>query len=221
MIDRQRFETLLTLIVIAVFLLGVAVAWFALPWLSGEKFVIAITAAILVLVVVGFVLSLFFQAYVFEVRRLTEELEVIMQANPGHRVTVDGSADMQRLADTINTFAGRFQHVLDNQAAQIEQARANLEKEKNTLAALMSELTEGVLVCNIEGQILLYNSRAKQLLSQPPGHQSSGRAGGLVGLGRSVFGLLDRNAITHALEELAYRGENQSSNPISRFVLTE
>ena len=62
MIDRQRFETLLTLIIVAVFLLGVAVAWFTLPWLSGEKFIIAVTAAILALVGVGFVLSLFFQA---------------------------------------------------------------------------------------------------------------------------------------------------------------
>lgn len=217
--DRQRVELFLVLAGIAVFLLGGIAAWLALPWLTREQLIIAIALAVLLLVVVGFALSLFFQAYIAGPRRLAQEIKVIMNANPSHRVTVDGLADMQTLAQAINTFADRFQALLDNQAAQIQQARAGLEEEKNRLAALMSELAEGVLVCNVEGRILLYNHRAKQLLGQV-GRPPIERVGGFVGLGRSVFGLIDRNAITHALEDLAYRHQKQSTNLVSQFVTT-
>ncbi|HXV41560.1 MAG TPA: exonuclease domain-containing protein, partial [Anaerolineae bacterium] len=73
---------------------------------------------------------------------------------------------------------------------------------------------------NIEGQILLYNSRARQLLSQVPEGQTLPGAGGFVGLGRSVFGLMDRQAITYALENLLFRSQKQSGPLVSQFVTT-
>ena len=39
--------------------------------------------------------------------------------------------------------------------------------ERNRLAALMSDLPQGVLVCNASGQILLYNTQAQKLLQRP------------------------------------------------------
>jgi DNA polymerase-3 subunit epsilon len=47
-----------------------------------------------------------------------------------------------------------------------------VELEKNRLAALMSELTQSVVVCNLDGRILLYNNRARaqfRALSDAPG----------------------------------------------------
>ena len=219
--DRQQIELFLILIGMVAFLLGGILAWLIFPWLSREQLVIAIAVAALLLIIAGFGLSLFFHSYIITPRRFAGELKVIMTANPAHRVKAEGGATMKELAQAINSFADRFQTTLDNQAVQIQQAKTGLEEEKNRLAALMSELTEGVLVCNLEGRILLYNNRAKQLL----GHRSGGgpfanTGGGFVGLGRSIFALVDRNAITHALDNLAYHKEKDSDNLVSNFVTT-
>jgi DNA polymerase-3 subunit epsilon len=65
--------------------------------------------------------------------------------------------------------------------------------EKKYLLAL------SVLVCQREGRILLYNARARRMLEACHG---SGMAAGTaaIGLGRSVFGVLERSLIVHALE---------------------
>jgi DNA polymerase-3 subunit epsilon len=51
-----------------------------------------------------------------------------------------------------------------------------------------------VLVCNREGRILLYNAAAQRILG--------GGDASLLGLGRSVFGIVDRNLILHAVEAM-------------------
>ncbi len=218
--DRQKFESILILAAIIIFFLGFGLALLIYPWLSLELMAVAFTLIIIGLLVAGFLLSQRWYAYLFETKRLAEAVELIMTTNPAHRLPAQGPKELRQLAQAINAFADRFQAVLDNQTAQIWQARAGLEEEKNRLAALMSELTEGVLVCNIEGQILLYNNRARHLLSQPSGRSWDTQVGGFVGLGRSVFGLIERNAITHALENVAYRHEKGSANLVSQFVTT-
>jgi DNA polymerase-3 subunit epsilon len=65
--------------------------------------------------------------------------------------------------------------------------RRRVEDERNRLAALVGELDQSVLVCNRDGRILLYNAAAEALL----GAAGESGAGG-VGLGRSVFGVIDR-----------------------------
>jgi len=219
--DRQQIELFLILIGLFTFILGGILAWLVLPWLNREQLVIAIAGASLVLIIVGFGLSLFFHAYMITPRRFAEAIRVMMTSNPAHRVRANGGATMKELADGINAFADRFQTVLDNQAVQIRQAKTGLEEEKNRLAALMSELTEGVMVCNLEGRILLYNHRAKQLLERRSGSGPfANTGGGFVGLGRSIFALVDRNAITYALEDLAYRREKNHGGLVSNFVTT-
>ena len=58
----------------------------------------------------------------------------------------------------------------------------------------MSDLSEGVLLCNAEGRILLYNEQARGLFS-------AARAARSRTLG---FGLLGREEIAHALDKLQY-----------------
>jgi DNA polymerase-3 subunit epsilon len=218
--NRQQFESLLILAGIALFGLGFALAAFIVPGLTTGGVIIVLAVVVLLLLAAGAAFGAFVRAYVFGARRLTEAVKLIMAANPTHRVKVAGPVDTQQLAKAINSLAERFQTLQDDKAAQVQQARVDLEEEKNRLAALMSELSEGVLVCNIEGRILLYNQRAGQLLRQTPDSQATHTVGGFVGLGRSIFGLLDRNVITHALEELAYRHEKQSTTLVSHFVAT-
>jgi DNA polymerase-3 subunit epsilon len=83
-------------------------------------------------------------------------------------------------------------------AERVREARASLEEERSRLAALMADLSQSVVVCNLDGRVLLYNQRAKQELS-------TGTDGGnaeLLGLGRSIYTVFDRALIGHALERL-------------------
>jgi len=215
---QQQLEWLLIVAGFIVLMLGFGLAWFIYPWVDRSQTPYILGGVALLLLIAGFILNSFIQSYIFGTRRLQEETQIILAANPAHRLKLDGPSDLKQLAEAINIFADRYQETLDNQVAQIAESQTALEEEKNRLAALMSELTEGVLVCNPEGRILLYNNRAKQLLGHSLYSSWGGRVGGFVGLGRSVFGLIGRNTIIQALEDLAYRMEKQRANLVAQFV---
>jgi DNA polymerase-3 subunit epsilon len=103
---------------------------------------------------------------------------------------------------------------------KVQEAAKGIEAEKSRLAALMSELTQSVVVCNLDGRVLLYNHRARmqfRALSQAPGV-----AGGaeLIGLGRSIYGVFDRKLVTHALENIQQRMLRGAAQPSAQFVTT-
>ena len=84
----------------------------------------------------------------------------------------------------------------------------------------MSELALGVVVCNLDGRILLYNNRARlqfKALAQGP---TSVSGGALIGLGRSIFAILERGQITHALENIQQRLRKGSAEPVANFITT-
>jgi len=230
--NRSQFNYLIGLSAFFIFLLGIISGLGFLWWmtagssnqmlnteaLSSREFLF-IGLMLILLLVVGYFLHRAFKAYFFTVKELAEQMTLILSANPTHRVQPEGPSEVRQLGQTINAFADRFQSLLADDEAKILKARAQLEEERNRLAALVSELAEGVLVCNLEGQILLYNSRAKQLLSSELDKPVNGSgSGGFVGLGRSVFGLIDYDSITHALEDIGYHLEKESIRPVSNFV---
>jgi len=155
-----------------------------------EQAALLATGGLLLLAGLGALVALFFKLYVAAPRRLATETRLIASANPDHRLEVRGPGEVRELAVAVNELADRYRSARSDVEGQIAAARADLEQERNRLAALMSELTLAVLVCNVEGRILLYNAAARQLLDRPVG---------LVGLGRSVFGIVDRSLIAHAL----------------------
>lgn len=219
--DRSHLELIFKLANIGLVILGLVAAALIFNSATAGDWAIWLFLLVLgLLLTLGLGLNYLFRHYILAARRLVEEMHLILTANPAHRVQLAGPAEMRPLADMANTYADRFQTLLADEDDKIRRARADLEEEKNRLSVLMSELSEGVLVCNIEGQILLYNSRARQLLGQPSGGHNLFGVGGFVGLGRSVFGLMDRQAITHALENLLYRNQKQSGPVVSQFVTT-
>ena len=216
--NRQQVESLLILAGVGIFLLGLGVGSLVLPLLTTNQIAILIVVLVVLLLGVGWGVGRIWQAYVLDIRRLSDELRLMLTANPSHRIQLTKLPDLQRLTERINTFADRLQQALTEGEGQAQQARASLEEEKNRLTALISDLAEGVLVCDPEGRILLYNHHARELLRWQ--ELSINGVGGFVGLGRSVFALLDRNTITHALEDLIYRIEKQRTHLVAQFVTT-
>ncbi|MEZ4869616.1 MAG: exonuclease domain-containing protein [Caldilineaceae bacterium] len=236
---RSQVSYLLTLAAFLLVLLGSAGTWALLRWPAAWRGVLqrwladqgmVVGAAMtdwivggvlaLALLLVGIWLQRFMQLYFFRIQELTEDLRLILAATPDRRLSLDAPASLRALTTLLNQFADRHQQILYDQALQVQQARADLEEERNRLAALMAELSEGVVVCNRDGRILLYNVRARHLLDPPQPASAASREGddtpsfsGYVGLGRSIFGLLDRNAITYGLSRLQRQLERQQQRP--------
>src|SRR5574341_1897006 len=132
--------------------------------------------------------------FVIAPHALAERTRVVL-ANPAYRAEAD-SPELAALATEINRLAGAYHGVHTDMEAKIAESGARLEEERHRLAALMSDLSQAVLLCNAEGRVLLYNEQARALFSG---------AAAPLGLGRSVFGLLDRGEIAHALDRKSTR----------------
>jgi DNA polymerase III subunit epsilon len=173
--------------------------------------------AVLALGLVTAGVQAFFRRYPYAARQLTEETRIVLAANPDHRIDSSGGPEMRELARAVNQLADAYRRLDREMAVRSLEARARAEEERDRFAALLSELTEGVLVCNADGRILLYNERAVQLL----GHgRASDAQGDLtpLGLGRSVFSLLDREQVAHALDKIQQQLEQGIERPSTRFV---
>jgi DNA polymerase-3 subunit epsilon len=163
--------------------------------------------AALLLAVCGGIVGWLFKRFVTAPRALAERTRLVL-ANPGYRVE-GGTPELGALAAEINRLAGAYHGVQTDTEAKIAESGSRLEEERNRLAALMSDLSQAVLLCNADGRILLYNEQARALFSS---------AAAPIGLGRSVFGLLDREEIVHALDKLQYALDQGVEAPSTRFI---
>ncbi len=174
--------------------------------------------------VFGFILGVgvlhkLFQQYVQGLLRMAETLRLMLGANRNFRVALDGAPEVQALAKAANDLAQQRDELMDDVDAQVARAKASVEEEKNRLAALMSELAQAVVVCNLDGRILLYNNRARlqfKALAQGP---TSVAGGALIGLGRSIFSILEKSQVTHALDVIRQRLATHKS-AMANFITT-
>ena len=130
----------------------------------------------------------------------------------------DGGTATRSLARVIHGFVQQRDTLRAEMRARVEEASRQIEQERSRLAALMAELSQSVVVCNLDGRILLYNNRARlqfRALSSAPQLADGGE---LIGLGRSIYAVFDRQLVAHALERVQQRLQRGASNPSAQFV---
>lgn len=152
--------------------------------------------------------------------RLLENAQVLLGTDVKRSLVPDGSPENKKLTELINQLVEQREALREEMDQRVQEASRNTELEKNRLAALMSELTQSVVVCNLDGRILLYNNRARtqfRALSKAPSV-----AGGveLIGLGRSIYSVFDRKLVAHALENIQHRLQRGAAMPSAQFVTT-
>ena len=208
--------------------LSLAMVWAALAPLERETVSAALGPRIgwlgvswaLALAAVAFGLHRIFLRYVSAPARLLEQVRVLLAASEAQQLAPHGSPELRALAGAINELADQRDRLRGDMAGQIALASRSLQQEKNRLAALMSELTQSVVVCNLDGRILLYNSRARlqfRALSQAPALADGAE---LMGIGRSIYAVFDRQLVAHALQTLDLRLRRGAASPSAQFVTT-
>ena len=224
-----------------IFILGMACAIFAVilasvlgSWLNlapqEQAFLLGLTdkilpfpimGAFILFLVIGGMVSLLFRYYIIPIMRIAESTQLITLANPNHRVPEIGAREVGHLARIINASADAYQKLQQEVDAAIHDARADLLEERNRFAVLMSELPVGVLVCNIHGQILLYNKQAQMLFQASDQNKFTGTEGrsGWIGLGRSLFSVIPREQVTGGIDCLQQAVDTGGPDPMTRFMV--
>lgn len=145
-------------------------------------------------------------------QQLAEAVRLIAHGNATHRVPAATLPALHDVAEAVNDLATKRARLLVDVDKAVADAKARIEEERNRLAALVAELEQSVLVCNRDGRVLLYNAAAQRLLG---GDEHRGSE--VVGLGRSVFSVLDRAVVLHAVEALEEQAARDAREGV-RFV---
>ncbi|UCV09759.1 exonuclease domain-containing protein [Dechloromonas denitrificans] len=229
---KAKYRFILAVVVLGLLMTGPFVVSSLLVWLDMKEAERNLLVELLVsrlpvgtmMTMCGFaigvlVLHKLFKQYVEGLLRMSETLRLMLGANRDFRVTLDGPPEVQQLAMAANDLAQQRDVLMNDVDAQIGRAKASVEEEKNRLAALMSELAQAVVVCNLDGRILLYNNRARLQFKALALGPTSVSGGALIGLGRSIFSILEKNQVEHAQEVIRQRlGAGKTA--ISNFITT-
>ncbi|MBL8332696.1 MAG: DNA polymerase III subunit epsilon [Rubrivivax sp.] len=148
--------------------------------------------------------------------RLAEQAQALVATDLQRELALPGGAEVQAVQGVINTLVRQRGALRADIDERVRAAARDIELERSRLAALMAELTQSVVVCNLDGRILLYNNRARLQFRA----LSDGVAGGaeLVGIGRSIYTVFDRALVAHALESVQQRLLRGAANPSAQFV---
>lgn len=222
------FLSTIIFVVFSVIFLSFSGAWYSLDAteqaqisaLAEKLLPFPFIGALILCGILSLLVSFLFHNYIIPILKLGESTQLISAVNPEHRIELKYAAkEIHYLTGIINTSAEAFAKLQRDVNVQIAEAQNKLAEERTRLAALMSELPHGVVVCNTDGQILLYNQQTQKLFQeQQP--QSSNVMQGILGLGRSVFSILDRDPIVHALEMLHKMHKSGSNQLVSNFMMT-
>lgn len=165
------------------------------------------------------VLHHLFKHYVEGLMRMAETLRMMLNANRDFRVVPEGPPEVVELAEAANSLAAQRDTLMDDVDAQIATAKASVEEEKNRLAALMSELAQAIVVCNLDGRILLYNNRARLQFRSLATGPTTVSGGAMIGLGRSIYSILEKNQVQHAREVIHHRLQRGKAG-MANFITT-
>jgi DNA polymerase-3 subunit epsilon len=228
---NARIRFILAVIILGLLMTGPFVVTALLIWVSAQPAEQALLVQLIVphlslgamMTLFGFIVGLLvihqlFRQYVQGLLKMAENLHLMLSANRDFRVTPEGPPEVRLLAQATNDLAQQRDGLMDDVEAQIAAAKSSVEDEKNRLAALMSELAQAVVVCNLDGRILLYNSRARLQFKALAQGSTAGTGGALIGLGRSIFSILERNQIDHALEVVRQRLNKSAAAAIANFI---
>lgn len=126
---------------------------------------------------------------------LAAQVRLIAEAKSDAPLDPRAHRTLGSLPEAITRLAAEFMTARREVQQSVAAATRRVEEQKERLEAILRDLSEGVMVCNLDHQILLYNQVALSLL----------HVAGELGLGRSLFQLVTREPVAHALDRLCQR----------------
>lgn len=196
---RVRIFLFFALIAAAVpLLLGVGL-WLAAQRIEGNPtphlVLFGGAAGFALIGIIVWVWQMFDQNVARPIQTIVRDLQTLMHANPQHEVDTKSGRYLGMLAPVVSEIAATFATAREDVAKEVAQATRSLDEQRSQLEAILRELNEGVIVCNANHRILLYNRRALQILGVTEE----------MGLGRPLFSILNQQPFILTLDRLTTR----------------
>lgn len=126
------------------------------------------------------------------IEALAREVETLIHARKVRPITLPDGHMTGGLADALQDLIVKFIAAREETGKAVVEATQRSEIYQRRLETILLDLSEGVIVCNLDNRILLYNEAAAQILARPE----------RLGLGRRLFGLFERGPILAVLDDL-------------------
>lgn len=137
---------------------------------------------------------------------LAHGARIITRSNPGYTLELPKQHWLGDFPPMLLELGEALHKARRDVAAATAIGTQEIEEQKARLETVLRELSEGVLVCDGEARILLYNPAATKLLLN---HE-------MLGLGRSLYALWTRAPIENTLNLLRYRQDSHATEPAVR-----
>ncbi len=137
------------------------------------------------------------QRLVRPLSRLTSRLHTISRAGAEAGVEIAGAHTLGPLHEAIKEASRELRTARSEVVKAMAIASARSEEQRGWLEAILRDLSEAVVVCNLDHKILLYNKAAQIALGAPEN----------TGLGRPILDLVGEEAVCHALSRLRRRSK--------------
>ena len=151
-----------------------------------------------ILLITGWVWQKFDINVAMPIELIVKDVRSLVHAGAPHQLKAETGKYLGFLNPAIQEISGALVEAREETELQVSEAIARADKQKKRLESVLKDLDQGVLICNLDYKILLYNHRALQIL-----HVS-----GDLGLGRSLFSVVSAAPFHHALERLNHRFEH-------------
>ena len=127
--------------------------------------------------------------------------ELIVHGNTAHALDLPPRHALANLQNTVQELGDSLHNTRMEVARAVESGAARAESQKARLETILRELDTGVIVCDDEGRVLLYNQAALSTLGSNV----------QIGLGRSIFQMFARRPLQHTLDTLTSRDNGPAS----------
>lgn len=197
---RARFRLLAVLpLLVLVAVTGIG-AWAAVRYLSGSPLLpsvlLSVGAAAFVLgASLVIVLTILELNCLRPLHTVAHGVRIIMHGNTSHELEVPAQHMLADLPDNVHDLAAALHSARCEVAEAMSTGAREVEAQKSRLETVLRELSEGVLVCDGEARIMLFNPAVLKIFTNSHA----------VGLGRSLYGLCTRAPVHNTLELLRYQ----------------
>ena len=125
---------------------------------------------------------------------LTRGASIMARSNPAHELEIPSRHLLGELPESVQTLGENLHQARHEVAKALGSGAQGVESQKARLEIVLREIQQGVLVCDADARILLYNPAAQETLRSDA-----------LGLGRPVYDVLAQSAVDHTLEMLRHR----------------
>ncbi|MCB1754757.1 MAG: histidine kinase [Gammaproteobacteria bacterium] len=116
--------------------------------------------------------------------------EIILKTHASHELEITSAHQLGRLPEILHEFGDELAKSRQEVSRALRTGAQSSDLKKNYLEQVIRGLDEGVVVCDKNARIILYNPSAVRILKSPE----------RVGLGRSLYDILPRGPVEHTLD---------------------